>query len=291
LTGGAVAPDVADEDTLSHTVTTGLQTPLAADPDAMTTAAFDHGVLIGLAAARGGPVDILVADAGGAAVPEGSVRVVLDSRGHEAPLASRPCGAGCTRVDADVLTGTATTLRVEVTLLGEPQAGAQFDLPESLPRDGAELFAKARDLMGSLGALRVDQTLASGSSSISIGFEYVAPDRVRYGTSAGTATVLIGKRRWDLLDGTWAHAEFPGVSIPSYAWEDAGHARILGSRQIGGEPVEILSVFDPEQGPWWFELNVASDGRVLESRMIGPAHDMFERYHDLDGDISIDPPT
>ena len=262
-------------------------TPLASDPQAVMLARSDGDVLFGLAVRPGGPVDLVLLSGHAGPVAADDVRVTVDT-GEVVPSS---CGTGCFRIEHAALAGKPTALSVEVVQHGAPAATAAFSLPAEPPPPGDELLAAVEETMGSLRSLQIEQSLSAHTGTFRTSFVFQAPDRARFEASDGSASVLIGKRRWDLRDGGWLPAEFPGVQVPTYFWGGATHPRVLGETTVAGEPGQILSLFSAAGGPWWFRLVVAEDGRVLEAEMLGPDHVMLERYAGLNEPVTIEPPS
>ena len=82
-----------------------------------------------------------------------------------------------------------------------------------------------------------------------------------------------------------------GSRIPAYVWEAAKQPRLLGAATLGGTPVQVLGLYNPNLGPSWFRLLVTPDGRVLEARMLAPAHFMTQRFDSFDKPVEIEPPS
>lgn len=198
-----------------------------------------------------------------------------------------PCGRACSRFDVSVLDGRRHTVAVNVP----GRATITFDLPASLPPSGAALFRAVERTMDSLRTYRYRERLSSGASGVTAFFEAQAPDRLRFRTSTGSRTVIIGKSRWDFFEGRWERSPFPGLSTSSFMWDGAHNARILGQTRLGNRPVQVLSVFDFDPVPAWFRLQVDSRGRVLGAEMLAPSHFMQHRYRDFNRPLEIEPPA
>jgi len=207
-------------------------------------------------------------------------------------VTARPCGAGCFQVAGPVLDGSATAIAVEVERPGKPVAAVSFRLPRELPADAETLLAKVERTMGALTTLRMSETLTSGLGPV-VRTEYrlEAPDRIGFETSGGQRTIIVGKRRWDREGDRWLESPFPGSPVPTYVWDGAKQARLLGSTTLRGTPVQILALYDPNLGPAWFRLLVAPNGRVLEARMLAPAHFMTQRFSGFDEPLTLEAPS
>jgi hypothetical protein len=251
-----------------------LQLPLARDPRALMFARDLEPILIGLAARRGGPVEVAVLD-GESEVARDELSFKLDRREVDAA----PCGYGCSRLDAPVLAGKQRSLVVAVRGRGS----ARFALPARLPPSGAAVFRRVRRAMRSLRSYRYGEVLSSGvGSPVRTRFEARAPDRLRFKVTNGAQTVIVGQRRWDRVDGRWAQSSFPGLSTRSFMWDGASQARLVGPR--------VLSVFSYRSVPAWFRLTIGPDARVVEATMIAPSHFMVQSFSRFNSPLRIEPP-
>lgn len=253
------------------------------DPTTLALAQPANDVVIGLAAARGGPVDLMPL----AGTEVSQLYATLD--GQSVPLAR--CGDGCFRIERPVLRGTPARIAVTVPRQGKPASNTEFRLPGRLPPAGVPLLRLVNRTMGSLRTVRFRQALSSGTgSSLVVRFAARAPDRLRLETSTGQRAIMIGGARWDWSGGRWVRAPASRLRVPSYSWEGASHARVIGSARIGGKPVQILALANPSRGPAFFRLYVARGGRVLRTRMLAPGHFMIETYRAFNEPLAIEPP-
>jgi len=262
--------------------------PLAQEPGVLALAERSRDVLVGLAARPGGPVELVAITSSGEPVGDGALSVKVGA----AAVTATPCGAGCFRVDEPVFDGSPAAIVVEVERPGKPVAAVSFRLPGDLPADGETLLGKVRREMGTLTTLRMSETLTSGLGPV-VRTEYrlEAPDRIGFETSGGQRTIIVGKRRWDREGGRWVESPFPGSQVPTYVWDGAKQPRLLGSTTLRGTPVQILALYDPNLGPAWFRLLVAPNGRVLEARMLAPAHFMTQRFRGFDEPVRLEAPS
>lgn len=264
--------------------------PLTGDPRALMLAGHSRDVLIGLAARAGGPVDVVALASGQKPLETDSLRITVESRTARA-LEPTTCGMGCFRIAERVLSGSPVGISVEVVRPGEPTAAVAFRLPSRLPASGSELFRAASRTMGALRTVRLQQSLSSGTLVFRSRYAMRAPDRVRFQTATGQKSILIGRRRWDWQEGRWVRSPFPGVRAPTYPWEGATSARLLGRAKVGGEPVRVLALFRTDsQLQVWFRLFVAADARVLRAEMLAPGHFMIDRYSGFNEPVTIEPP-
>ena len=191
------------------------------------------------------------------------------------------------------MTGTPLLLSLRFRRLGAPSVDLRFRFPGRLPPAGAALLAKADRRMRALRSVQYDESLTSGlSSGIRTHYAMQAPDRIRFRTSEGQSTILIGKRRWD-REGTkrWVESPFPGVQAPTYVWEGARNARLLGRTRLDGAPVHVLAAFSNASIPAWFRIFATGDGRVLEAEMLTESHFMHHRFSGLNQPVRIEPPA
>jgi hypothetical protein len=256
-----------------------LELPLANQDETLMLAQHKGRVLVGIAASRGGAVDVGVLGGETPVAPE-KLSFAADGK----PVEGVPCGRACFRLDVDVFNGTR---RITVNT---PER-FEFVLPKALPASGAGLFAKVGRQMGSLRTHRYREELTAGvGGGLRSTFDVRAPDRMAFRTGDGFRSIIIGRNRWDFRNGRWARSEFPGLRVPTYMWDGARNARVLGQTRFRGRPVQILSVYDRQPVPAWFRLLVDSQGRVLDARMIAPSHFMRQQFSAFNGPIVIRPP-
>jgi hypothetical protein len=121
-------------------------------------------------------------------------------------------------------------------------------------------------------------------------FEVRAPNRLAFRTGDGFRTIIIGRNRWDFRNGRWERSTFPGLRVPTYMWDGARNARLLGSTRYQGGLIRILSVYDDHPISAWLRLVVDQQDRVLDARMIAPSHFMRQQFSAFDEPIVIRPP-
>jgi hypothetical protein len=237
-------------------------------------------VFVGIAASPGDPVEVAAL---GGETPVASGKLSFAAAGK--PVEAVPCGRACSRLDVDAFNGTRTIT------VNAPER-FEFVLPQALPASGAALFAKVQREMGSLRTHRYTEELTSGvGGGLRSTFDVRAPNRLSFHTADGFRSIIIGRNRWDFRKGRWARSAFPGLRVPTYMWDGARNARLLGKTSLDGQPVQILSVYDREPVPAWFRLLVDARGRVLDARMIAPSHFMRQQFSAFNGPIVIRPPT
>jgi hypothetical protein len=256
-----------------------LELPLADRDQTLMLAQRKGRVLVGLAASPEGLVEV-AALAGEMPVSSDDLSFTADGR----PVEAVPCGRACSRLNVDAFKGTR---RITVNA---PQR-FEFLLPKALPAPGAGLFAKVQREMGSLRTHRYTEELTSGvGGGARSTFDVRAPNRLAFRTADGFRSIIIGRNRWDFRNGRWERSAFPGLRVPTYMWDGARNARLLGKTRFRGRPVQILSVYDRQPVPAWFRLLVDAQGRVLDARMIAPSHFMRQQFSAFNGPIVIRPP-
>ena len=230
----------------------------------------------------------------------GTIRV-LDQQGQPAAvpfavLAARQegCGRGCRRFR---LNG-GDQVRVAVSARGRRDVAS---LPASWRSESApaarRVLRRAQHTMRRLRSVRQHEKVTSGPGSFA-GTVYTlrAPNRMRFITNLGAATVSIGKRRWARTgDSAWSRVPSWSGSVFSvrrwFRWTTyARSIQILDRRREGNRRVTELALMDPAT-PVWFLLVVDDrTGRVLRERMTARAHFMRARYEAFNADLAVKAP-
>jgi hypothetical protein len=250
----------------------GLELPLAADGKALTLARRNGRVLAGLAVDPEDRIQAAVVE-GEQAVPESDLTFEVDGR----LVTPTSCGQACWELDVQ---------QARELVINAPET-FRFELPAVLPPSGAAAFAGVTRTMENLRTYRYLEELTSGvGTGSSSTWEVQAPDRMRFRTADGFRSIIVGDSRWDYRGGRWERTPFPGLELPSFMWDGAGNARILG--RAGDE--QILSVFDREPVPAWFRLRVDGKNRVVDAEMLSPSHFMRQRFRDFNAPLTIEPP-
>ena len=142
--------------------------------------------------------------------------------------------------------------------------------------------------MGDLRSYHFTERLSSGQGSILTGLDVQAPNRLRLRTNTGFRSVIIGRTRWDFLDGRWERQSFPGLNVRDVLmWYDARTPRIVGRKANGDTD---LAAFSLKPVPSWFRLTVEPSGRVSHAEMTAPSHFMLHRYSEFDRAPPVRPP-
>ena len=279
---GALAAVLAGEDVPTANPTgsevRGFELPLTNDPGALVLGRHDGNLLVGIAALRGGPVEIAALRAE-TPIATDSLQIALEGQEVEA----ESCGRGCSRVGASVLAGE----RQSLTVRHGPNS-VSFGLPAQVPPDGDAVFERALRTMDSLRSYRFTERLSSGRAAIFTTIDVQAPNRLRLRTATGFASVIIGRRRWDFRGGKWEQSAFPGLDVREVLmWHEAENPRIVRRSKDG---TLELAAFGLQPVPAWFRLEVAPSGRVVEAEMTAASHFMLHRYSDFDAGVKIEPP-
>jgi hypothetical protein len=271
-------PSTESTTTTSSSVSDTFDLPIGLQGDTLALAKHERDLLVGLAARPGGPVEVAVVR-GDTPLAGDAVRVAVD--GRDRPTES--CGTGCSRVAAAVLRGGPTRITVNAG-----SAPVSFQLPESLPASGRAAFDHARKTMAALRSYRFTERLTSGGPVVVTRLAVQAPDRLSLQTNSGFRSVIIGRKRWDYLDGRWQATPFPGLDVREVLmWYQARNPRVV--RRLPNGNVQ-LAAYGLKPVPAWFRLTVEPSGRVSEAEMTAPAHFMLHRYSDFDRTPAIEPP-
>lgn len=257
----------------------GFKLPLARQPETLALGGHDRNLLVGIAARRGGPVE-LTALRGETPVPRDELRVELNGR----VVQPEPCGQGCFRVSGPVLDGRSAFLTVR-----HGTEDVSFDLPAFLPPDGNATFDKASRTMSALQTFRYTERLSSGlGTTVNSTVDVQAPDRIRLRTK-GFSSVIIGKNRWDRPAGArWERSPFPGLDVRGLLmWHQAKNPRIV---RLSGNGEAELVAFGLQPVPAWFRLDVEPSGLVTEAEMTAASHFMLHRYRDYNRGRPVEPP-
>lgn len=279
-------------------VTTGQPGANAGLPHGSELTLGDHAgaVLLGLTLSPAVPgnnrvsIYVLPLD-GAAAAAHLSVSAVVEGR----PVTLQRCGDTCR--DASVrLVGHET---VSVLVAGADGGVAHFEVPSLPAADATSLLRSALVHMGALHSYTMHETLTSGGpTSIVSDYSAVAPDRFAWTEQSGVSTVSIGSMRYDRQQPTapWvAEPSSPVIPEPYFVWQAFSPylgERVLGHETIDGTPTTIVGFFGSTPGtPVWFRLWIDASGSVHRAEMRAPGHFMDEAFHDLDGAVTISPPS
>jgi hypothetical protein len=264
--------------TTTTTAASTFELPLGLEDGTLALAKHRRNLLVGIAARPGGPLEVAAVRAE-APLGGDALRIAVDGREVE----SQSCGRGCSQIQARVLDG-----RPSVVTVRAGSSAVSFRLPPSLPASGGSAFDRARRTMGALRSYRFTERLSSGGGVVFTRLKVQSPDRLSLHTNNGFRSVIIGRKRWDFLDGRWQSGPFPGLAVREVLmWYDAQHPRIV--RRLPNGDV-VLAAYGLKPVPAWFRLTVEPSGRVTEAEMTAPSHFMLHRYSDFDHGGAIEPP-
>jgi hypothetical protein len=248
--------------------------PIADKAPVLALAQHRRDVLVGIAAPRGGPIEVV----GLRAEHPVPVAILLD--GREAETTS--CGNACYELQAPVFSGRKLTLRA--------RAGSdsfRFALPARMPPSGAAVLGRARRTMAALRSYHFTERLTSGGPTVFSRLDVESPNRLQL-KSGPYRAVIIGHTRWDYRAGRWERTSFPGLNAREVLmWYHARNPRIVGREADGRVQV---AAFGLQPVPAWFRLTVEPSGRVTRARMTAASHFMLHRYSAFDHGVAIKPP-
>ena len=165
-----------------------------------------------------------------------------------------------------------------VTVNGDP---VTFPLPKAWPTASASpLLRRAAKVWRGLRTLVWHERLGSDPAHIvHTTYRAVAPDRLSYRITNGSAAIMIGTRRWDRARaGRWQPSRQPPLRQPVPYWLGVADAHLLGSARQHGRPVWRISFFDPRT-PAWFTVAIDKHTfRTHDLEMTTTAHFMHQSY-------------
>jgi hypothetical protein len=172
-----------------------------------------------------------------------------------------------------------------------------FVPPARLPApDAAAIVRRATAEVSHLRTLVIQSRLASDPAhELTTTYEEVAPDRLEYLNSDGSASIIVGTRRWDRTarHGPWRQSrQNPPVREPVPFWPRRfTDAHVLRVARVHGDPVWVVSFLDPVT-PAWFKLWVdRRTHQTLRLEMIATAHFMRNRMGSFDAPVTVEAPN
>jgi copper transport protein len=272
----------------------------AAAPSRQTVvlAAQDEALAVGLGITRGGGSRLaLRATVLGPNGPTSGLglRFIVNGAAAHFALAS-PCGPGCyqARTPSPRRLGP-ILLRIEAP--GRRPTTLTFTPPTRLPAPpAATIVRRAAAKIHHLRTLVIHSHLASdGNHEVTTTYREVAPNRLAYRNSDGSAAIIIGDRRWDRSPpgGRWHESpQQPPIRQPVPFWPTRfADAHLLRVTQIHGHPVWVVSFLDPTT-PAWFTLWIdRRTYQTLRLDMIATAHFMHNSNGRFNGPTSVEPPA
>jgi methionine-rich copper-binding protein CopC len=203
--------------------------------------------------------------------------------------ASTPCGKGC--------------YSATVPLSGRPRAIAvrvrdrtlHFSGPATWPApSGLEIIRQAERTIDELKTLVVHSRLASDQRhEVQTVYHMVAPDRLAYRNGDGSASIVIGNRRWDRRPGgRWiASTQVPALRQPAPFWpSNVTNASVVRTARVGGRDVWVVSFLDPSTPSWFTAWIDRKTYRTVRLDMVAVAHFMHDRDGPFNAPVAIEPP-
>jgi hypothetical protein len=260
-------------------------------PSAVVFMHQDAGTVLALAVTPGsGALELQASALGQSGHGTSGLRVSFVVGGRTAD--GVPCGAGCYRASVSA-PADPPAIVVKVSGRGLDTSWKQ-PLPSVWPApDATALVERAGRAWRSLRSLGYVEHLESDPQhAITSVWRIAAPDRVQYQVLGGYGGIVIGGRRWDRAPGgRWIESvQSDPLTQPVPTWTKVTNAHLLGSSVVRGQPVWLVSFFDPTI-PAWFEVAIAkSTARSLDVHMMATAHFMDDAYGQFDGAPPITPP-
>jgi copper transport protein len=270
----------------------------AVAPTSVVLAAQDRDLAVGIGVARLGSRISLRATVLGPNGPisRAGLRFIVEGDGSARFAAASSCGPGCYRAS------TPAVARLGSILLRIKRPGASPDTltfvpPVRLPApDASAIVRRATAEIHHLRTLVIHSRLASDPADrLTTTYKEVAPNRLEYLNSDGSASVIVGARRWDRASrhGPWREApQDPPVREPVPFWPPGfTDAHVLRLTRLAGDPVWVVSFLDPAT-PAWFKLWVdRRTYQTLRLEMIATAHFMRNRMGSFDAPITVESPV
>ncbi|MBX5445261.1 CopD family protein [Sphaerobacter sp.] len=188
-------------------------------------------------------------------------------------------------------------LEVLVTLPGQPEVAAPFDLTLPLPDAGA-LLSLADQAMNGLHSLREHNELGNGGATVVTEFRYAAPDRMHSIVQTPTVrreTIAIGDRRFDREgNGPWQESPWPepgGYRWPAYNFAgSATEVSVLGREELDGVDCFVVAFLDPASGARFRLWIGTTDYLIRQQVMMAPGHYMTSVFSDFNAPVTIEEP-
>jgi hypothetical protein len=199
---------------------------------------------------------------------------------------ARPCGPGCYSA------AVPRPRHVELQLSGSKPVS--FEIPARV-RSAAAIVARASLATRKLKSLVYTEALHSGpTAGLLTTWSLQAPDQVEYRIKGGADAVVLGTRRWDRdrPGAPWRRSQqLPALRVPQPAWGSrATNAYVLGTAQVNGRPVWVVSFANPTTPAWFTVWIDRATYRPLRLHMTAAAHFMTHRYLAFDRPLKIEPP-
>jgi hypothetical protein len=202
--------------------------------------------------------------------------------------------------------GIAARARYWLVLPDPNVTGMGLD-PASDPRAQA-LFTRGLESLTSLRSVRYTQRLGDGGGSLyrsQTAVSAAEPERlaayadriVDAADDVVAQQVIVGDRRWILVDEEWVEAEpIPFLTPAAWgeAYADAAGFQFGPREEVDGELSQVVTFWQPprSRAPAWFAwwIGLAS-GEVRREAMVSVRHYMVYGYSDFDAPPNITPPV
>lgn len=203
------------------------------------------------------------------------------------------CGPGCYGA---TVSGPPKRLAVRLSGPGHPLKTLHFTGPAQWPAPAAlDIVRRSEAAINELQTLVVRSHLASDAKhAVTTTYKMVAPDRLAYVNTDGSASVIIGNRRWDrsAAGAKWRSSpQVPALRQPAPFWPPGiTNARVLRSDRVGGKPAWVVSFLDPATPAWFTAWIDRASYRTLRLEMVATAHFMRDRDGPFDAPLRVEPP-
>ena len=193
---------------------------------------------------------------------------------------ARPCGNGCYGSFGEFAGKV-----VHVLVGGD---ALRFDIPATA-RPADRLVERATAAFRRLSSVAYLERLASSPRArVVADFTLERPDRLMYTIRGGADGIVMGRRRWDRVQGgTWVPSQQDRTPQPEPIW--SGH--FTNAYVLKATPATYVVSFVKPVGPAWFTIVLDRSTLLPRTlRMTAAAHFMTHRYTRFNGPRRIKPP-
>ncbi len=247
---------------------------------------------------RPGPVDLRVQVVGveaGDGLGDASITARGPGGEHDT-VRLRGCGLGCFNARTTLTKAGPWTFDVAIRAVGGDLT-AHYEAPLPTP-SGTAALERALAAMERLTSAAMDEHLQGrvGGPEIVANYRFSAPDSFSIHVPPRDQ-VVIGDRSYDRPDPSqpWTQSPWPGRPFQwprNYLrefWHDPVAVRLLGTEQLNGEPVTIVSFVRPDL-PAWFRVAIDGDGQIRRQEMRAEGHLMDHLYREFNTSPPITTP-
>jgi copper transport protein len=210
--------------------------------------------------------------------------------------AASACGPGCYQARLPIPRRLGPIL-LRIDAPGRDPTTLTLAPPARLPAPAAAtIVRRATAKIHHLRTLVIHSRLASDAHhKVTTTYQAVAPDRLAYQNSDGSAAIIIGDRRWDRSSrrGRWHESpQQPPIRQPVPFWPARfADAHLLRRGRVHGDPAWVVSFLDPVT-PAWFTLWVdPRTYQTLRLEMVATAHFMHNSNGRFNAPITVEPPA